>query len=239
MPRIVRLLPALYLLLSATHLYAEWQFSEFLVIATKPLLLLTLAAWAFIRLRPLRERFSKLLVTALLCSLAGDSFLMLVSYGPRIEHFFLVGLGSFLVAQVCYAMAFASFPEASKGHLVGAPWKSWPFVLYLFGIVAILWPGLKSDLQLPVALYAISITAMALSAMNLRNALSRETYLGLMAGVLFFLLSDSLIGLSKFRPDALTLPNVRVWIMATYLGGQFLISANILEAFTQRSATSD
>ena len=227
--RTMRHFPFLFLLLAALHLYAEWSYNESLILATKPLLLFILAIWALFRLWPIRTRLSRLLVIALLFSLTGDVFLMLVSYGPKIESFFLTGLGCFFGAQVSYAGAFLSFPDSRNGHVFQSPLSGWPFLIYLAAIVGTLWPGLGDDLRLPVIIYAVSITGMALSALNLRRALSREVFLGLMAGVMLFLVSDSLIGLSKFRSGTLELPAIQVWIMATYLIGQLLIVANTLK----------
>ncbi|MCB0548246.1 MAG: hypothetical protein KDD19_11740, partial [Phaeodactylibacter sp.] len=48
----------------------------------------------------------------------------------------------------------------------------------------------------------------------------------LMAGILLFILSDSLIALNKFRVDLVVIPYARLWIMATYLLGQYWIARN-------------
>jgi uncharacterized membrane protein YhhN len=230
-------LPILYIILSAVHLYAEWVISEGLILVTKPLLLAILAMWVVVRLHPLQTRLSKFLLGALVFSWGGDIFLMLVNYGPRIDSLFLAGLGSFLIAQLCYAIVFWSFPGAKSGHIRKAFWKGWPLLMFLAAIIGTLWPGLSDGLRVPVVIYASSITAMAVSGMNLRNALSREVYLGLMSGILLFLISDSLIGLSKFRPDSFSLTAGRVWIMATYLGAQLLITANVLKGLSESDST--
>lgn len=232
------LLIPLYFLLGLLHLYAEYIRSEALIMATKPLLLALLALWFFLQMRPLRERFPRLLLAGLAFSWGGDVLLMLVSNGPKQSHFFLLGLGGFLFAQLNYMAGFWNFPGAKRGHLARAPWRGWPFVLFLVAILGVLWPGLGGGLHIPVAVYACAITGMALAALNLRDFLLREHFLGLMAGVLLFLLSDSLIALDKFRPETIELPYVRLWIMATYLLGQYFIAANAVKAWRIGSQSS-
>lgn len=206
--------------------------------ATKPLLLAVLALWFYLQMRPLRERFPRLLLAGLIFSWGGDVLLMLVSNGPKQPHFFLLGLGGFLFAQLSYTSGFLNYPGARQGHLSRAPWRGWPFVLFLVAILGMLWPGLGGGLRIPVVVYACAITGMALAALNLRDFLLREHFLGLMAGVVLFLLSDSLIALNKFRPEAVNLPLIRLWIMATYLLGQYFIAANAVKAWQAGSRNS-
>ena len=221
-----------YFLLSLAHLLAEqWQV-EWLILATKPLLISLLALWFYRRARPPRDRFSRLLLAGLIFSVGGDSLLMLVGYGPRIESFFLLGLGSFLLAQCCYAAAFWSYGE--RHYLRRRPVAALPLVAFYAFLMWVLAPHLTGVLQVAVAIYGLAITTMALGAVDLRDAILFEPqkiqkntkaghgriYWGLLAGVLLFLLSDSLIAWNKFVQP---LPGARFSIMATYLAGQFLI----------------
>ena len=123
MPRILLIA---YLILSLLNVYAEQFRLETLIFVTKPCLLLLLALWFYLQMRPLDSRDIRLILVGLLFSFGGDVLLMLVSNGPRNEDFFLFGLGSFLVAQVCYMMAFLSFPGAKNGAVVQKPWRIWP-----------------------------------------------------------------------------------------------------------------
>ncbi|MEZ4986526.1 MAG: lysoplasmalogenase [Saprospiraceae bacterium] len=140
---------------------------------------------------------------------------------PRLPVFFLLGLGSFLIAQLSYAAAFRRLASGAKGLLNTQPWWVLPFVGYLLWMLTTLWVSIPVDMRLPVAVYAIAIVWMALSALNLKGLVQNAIFQGLMAGVLLFVLSDSLIAWNKFHS---TIPYARQWIMVTYLLAQWLIA---------------
>jgi len=218
-----RIVLFIFLLLSLVNLYAEQSRTEWLILLTKPLLLTSLSLWFYLRNRPLRSTFQRFLLLGLVFSIGGDSLLMLVENGPRQDYFFLLGLGSFLLAQLSYAYAFLHFPGAASGDVARRPLRALPFALFLIGILGGLWAGIPASMKLPVTLYALAIVTMATTAFNLRGLISREHFLGLMAGVLLFVLSDSFIAINKFGQP---LSSARLWIMGTYLFGQFLIAYN-------------
>jgi len=218
-----RLLIILYFALSLIHLYAAQQQTEWLILLSKPMLLTVLALWFYLNSRPIDSLFKRFVLLGLVFSIGGDSLLMLVEHGPRQEVFFLLGLGSFLIAQLCYIYGFLRFPGAENGDIAQRPLRALPFVLYLIGILGGLWTGIPAGMKAPVAVYALAIVSMAVSAFNLRGLIIREHFLGLMAGVLLFVLSDSFIAVNKFGQP---LPYARLLIMSTYLAGQFLIAWN-------------
>lgn len=233
-----RILLYAYLLLGLLTLWAEHRQSELLIFATKPLLLTVLSLWFYLRVRPVEERFPQFILAGLIFSIGGDTLLMLVENGPKGEQFFLLGLGSFLLAQLSYLIGFASYPNAKGGDVVQAPWRGWPFALFLAGIIIVLWPGIPGAMKAPVVVYACAIVGMAMAAFNLRPQLARSIFRGLMAGVLFFILSDSLIALNKFRSNAITIPYPRLLIMSTYLLAQYLIARNAVRAWRSAKAPS-
>ncbi len=222
-----QLLLGLFALISLINLYAEASQTEWLILASKPLLLTCLSLWFYLDRRPIHNSFVRFVLLGLIFSIGGDTLLMLVENGPRMELFFLLGLGSFLIAQVCYAYGFTRYPGASGGDIRQRPLRALPFLLYLLGIVGSLWDGIPEGMKLPVAVYAAAIVTMAVAAFNLRGLMSREHFLGLMAGVLLFVLSDSLIAINKFGNPV---PYARLLIMATYLAGQLLIAYNAARA---------
>lgn len=218
-----RYLIPVFFILSALEIYGEYTQNQSLIFIVKPLLLTVLSLWFYLHSRPLRSRFSRLILAGLVFSIGGDTLLMLVEHGPKADQFFLLGLGSFLIAQVCYAIAFWTYPGAAEGDVRQKPLRALPFLLYLVGILGMLWAGMPSGMKLPVAVYAVAIVTMAMGAFNLRGMHSREAFLGLMAGVLLFVLSDSLIAIHKFGDGV---PYARILIMVTYLSGQYFIARN-------------
>jgi uncharacterized membrane protein YhhN len=213
------LLPG-YIVLSVAHLFIESQAWESLILITKPLLMLLLAAWFWRQRYPWQAGWEPWLLVGILFSCGGDSLLMLVSYGPQLPHFFLLGLGSFLLAQLAYAFAFSRYPAAAQGWVARHYWPALVVFAYLGILLPVLWPGLESGLKLPVTVYAVAIATMATAALNLGNVLPQSLFWPLFSGVVLFLLSDSLIAYDKFVAPV---PAARFWIMLTYLTAQGLI----------------
>ncbi|MCB0586211.1 MAG: lysoplasmalogenase [Phaeodactylibacter sp.] len=231
-----RALLRIFLLLSLLNLYGEYSRSEALILVTKPLLLTVLSLWFYLHLRPLRGRFPRFILAGLIFSIGGDVLLMLVENGPKDERYFLLGLGSFLLAQLSYLSGFLQFPEAKQGQVAREPWRAWPFALFLAAIIIILWPGIPAPMKAPVAVYAFAIVSMGVAAFNLKPFLEPRVFVGLMSGILLFLLSDSLIALDKFRADAVSIPYARLFIMATYLLGQYWIARHAALAWKGETA---
>nr|WP_245796120.1 lysoplasmalogenase [Actinacidiphila alni] len=169
-------------------------------LATKPLLMPALAAWAAARGAP------RALLAALMCGCAGD---VLLEIGGTVP--FLLGMAGFAAGHICYLRLFAA--RRLHGHAPGPQHAVYAVVWAV--MVALLWPGLDAGLRVPVAAYSLLLTAMAAAAYGLGPV----TALG---GALF-LLSDTLIatGLADW-PE---LPGHDFWIMATYLAAQSLLAA--------------
>lgn len=216
-----RILLLLYASLSMVHLGAEELQIEWLILLTKPLLV-SLLAWWFWRVtmgRP--SRFRKFLFLGLVFSVGGDTLLMFVEHGPQLEVFFLLGLGSFLIAQLCYTYALWAYKELKRGIVYQKPWLAIFFLAYLGWILGTLWTDIPAPMRLPVGVYATAIVAMAIYAANLHGRTVPNSFWGFFAGVLLFVLSDTLIALNKFGEP---IAGARFAIMFTYLAAQFLIA---------------
>ena len=162
------------------------------------------------------NRFHSLVLTALIFSWLGDITLQLNQFR---EYFFLVGLGSFLVAQLIYMIAFFSTPGEQtlffkKAYLI------LPVALYGWGILRLLSDGL-GDMKLPVTVYAVVILGMLLAAMNREKKVNRQSFLLVLSGAILFVLSDSLLAINKFtQPFELS----RIAIMSSYVTAQYLLA---------------
>jgi len=218
MPRKPKILLSIFLLLSAVHLFSLFTGPAMLRFLTKPLLVSTLAFYFFLETREYSGRLRRSFLAGLVFSVLGDSWLLLEGEVP-----FLFGLGSFLLAQLCYLTAFLSYRPEVTGYLKRCPWSALPLLFYLAALMIYLWPGVPGALRLPVLIYGLAITGMAAACLNLRDKLPGKTFRRLFSGSLLFLLSDSLIALSRFvvrDPDA---PIFSLLIMASYLAAQYLI----------------
>ncbi len=165
-----------------------------------------------------------LLVLSLLFSLCGDCFLMFSGM-----HFFAAGLGSFLLAHICYIYLFLKSGDRSPGHLIQTPIKALPFALYGIGLIALLWTSL-GVLKIPVMLYSASILGMALTALERGGRVSSSSFRMVFIGALLFLLSDSMIAINRFYQ---AIPLADIWIMITYGLAQFLIVSGMILWFNR------
>lgn len=192
--------------------YLEERTGRWQVFLFKPLATLLILALA-LSLSPARPEYQWAIAAGLLCSTAGDVFLMLPS------DRFVAGLASFLVAHLCYVWAF------SIGVPFGAAPLLWlPFVLAGSAVLAAIWPGLKPALRAPVAIYVIVIVAMAGQAAGRWHALGSGIALAAAIGAGFFVVSDAVLAIDRFRWKFRA---ARAITLATYWSAQLLIALSV------------
>jgi uncharacterized membrane protein YhhN len=158
-----------------------------------------------------RER--RWLVAALLFSAAGDFFLAL----PWWEPSFVLGLGSFLVAHLCFLAALWPLAKRSGARMVAAA----VVVLACAALLVWFWPRLIADgMAVPVTLYIAVLGAMVCVALMARLPTPWTAL-----GAVCFAVSDAMIGIGKFvlGSEALAVPIW--WAYATSL---LLITAGIV-----------
>ncbi|MCE7923718.1 MAG: lysoplasmalogenase [Haliscomenobacteraceae bacterium CHB4] len=198
-----------------------------LVFITKPLLMPLLAVWLAMETHRQPPRFLKKMVLAgLAFATLGDVLLL---YGEQ-PLFFMLGLAAFLLTHLSYITGFASVRQFDKGFLRRQPMWLLPFAAFALGLLVWLWPGIPAGMKLPVSIYAVVITVMALSVVNLKEGISTGTHRMMTTGAVLFMLSDSLIAVSRFGGH---IPSPGILIMATYIIGQFLIVKGVWEVLKQ------
>jgi uncharacterized membrane protein YhhN len=153
--------------------------------------------------------YKQLVVAGLVCSLAGDVFLML----PRER--FVAGLACFLVAHVCYIAAFAAGGGRTFSWL-GAG------VLALYGalMLRLLWPRL-GKLKAPVSVYVAAILLMAWQALNRWMMVGDAGSASAFAGAVLFVVSDSALAWNRFRAE---FKSAQGFVLGTYFAAQLLIA---------------
>lgn len=224
-----------YLAIALLHLAAVVGGLSWAASATKPLVMAALL-WYWRSERGPAGTAGNWITAALLFSLCGDVLLDLAKYQPAQQAWFLAGVAAFLMAQLSYAVGFQRFPPRGKGLVQYHPWWLIPLLAYLITFFWTLWPGIPSGLRAPIVVYGLAISAMVASAMNLGGRLPASSYRLVVWGAMSFLLSDSLIGLSRFRPEAWGWPLPQFWIMLTYIAGQALIVIGLRSALSARAA---
>jgi uncharacterized membrane protein YhhN len=190
----------------------------------KPMIMISLLGFYLSQSRFRQELSDYLMLGALLFSLLGDVLLMFEG-----ELFFMLGLGAFLLAHLCYIGLFSlshhSFQERSV--LRRKPWLLLLFVAYGAGLISLIWPGL-GELYLPVVIYAVVICGMSLAALNRWKRVPEDSFAAVFLGSLLFMLSDSMIAVERFAADILPIPLAHTWVMLTYMAAQFLIITGML-----------
>jgi len=173
---------------------------------------LAVSPLAAIAIRRLTGPERWLLGGALAASTVGDVLL-------ELKGLFVPGLGAFLVAQLGYAALFArDWPgrerlDTRQRVLIGL------VLIGCAGLTAWLWPGL-GGLAAPVVVYIAALTAMATTAIG-----AGPRYPPVASGAILFVVSDSLIGVGRFR-GPLPLGEYVVW--ATYFIAQCCLALGYL-----------
>ncbi len=213
------------------NLYAEATQNIPLIYTTKPLLMIFLGLHFYFN-KGMDNNYGKLILTGLFFSFLGDSFLMFRETGARSQQFFLMGLGSFLLTQGLYFLAFWKYANG-KGYIKKRPWIILIFLSFLIGNSLFLLPDLPTAFKIPILIYSTIITLMVLSCMNLYHEIPNNIFICLVIGVLLFMCSDTLIGLNQFKKEALKIPYPRIAIMSTYIMAQFLIVKASIDLLTE------
>lgn len=153
--------------------------------------------------------YRPLIVAGLLCSLAGDVFLML----PRDR--FVAGLVSFLFAHLFYIAAFTL-----DGGGTPRAWAAVPLVVYGALMLWLLWQRL-GGLKAPVVVYVAVILLMAWQAANRWLAIGDGGSASALAGAVLFVASDSALAWNRFRGG---FGGVQAVVLGTYFAAQWLIA---------------
>ncbi len=214
-----RIFIAVYSFIAFLVLMAAVAGLRWLYLPTKPLIMLSLLAWAvFLPDSRVAER-KPLFLAGLVFACIGDIFLMF-------DDYFLHGLGAFLVMQILYISVF-SREIRRPGPLFPVLPKALVLIAALGLILATVMPHLLDDaLKIAVPLYAFTITVMTFAA-SLRNSdVSSFSFRLVAAGAVFFMISDTLIALNAFVGPV---EHHHFWIMSTYMIAQFSIVSGMLK----------
>jgi uncharacterized membrane protein YhhN len=211
MPRLsaragTRLLAGLYTALGVTNCVASARRYRTGELATKPLLMPVLAAYALVAAGGRRKEM-KFAAAGMLLSGLGDAALL------GAESWFVPGMGAFAAAHACYIAALARDGAARdvKPRVAAVYAALWAV------LIAVLWRGL-GRLRIPVAAYSLLLIIMAVLASG-RN---REAA----AGGALFVASDALIACRIAGIDAVPFRDSAV--MPTYIAAQFLLTEGFL-----------
>ncbi len=213
-----------YVLALIGTLVAEAKGIHALEYVCKPALLLILSSWFFFNSRRYGDRFTLMIQLGLFFSLIGDVALMFLHLD---EFNFLIGLGAFLLAHICYTIAFVrniSEVGGTEGWILSSILS---LVIALFAILFSweLQPKLDEDMTLPVLSYVAVIAIMGIMACFRYMRTYPRSFWLVLAGALCFIASDSLLAINRFIRPLSWAPMV---LMVLYAAAQFLIASGCL-----------
>ncbi|MCC6839290.1 MAG: lysoplasmalogenase [Flavobacteriales bacterium] len=190
----------------------------------KPLLMVVLSSWFYFNSRRMGDRFTLLVQAGLFFSLVGDVALMFTA----VDDFnFLIGLGAFFLAQLCYGFAFIQniLDAGDMSGLLPSALMAIAIAAYAFFFTWDLLPHVEEGLEMPVIAYVGAITLMGITAaFRYRRTWPRSFWL-VLGGALLFMASDSALAWNRFR---MTLDHAPLWIMVPYALGQAMLAAGAL-----------
>jgi len=139
---------------------------------------------------------------------------------------FVPGLIAFLLAHVCYIVAFREGFRAGRGMLFAAA------LLAVFaGInLAGLWPVLPNDLRIPVVVYVVVLALMATLALarawtkNAATPSAPTSARWAAIGAVLFVISDSVLAWDRFGGG---LPAATLCVLSTYYAAQYCIARSV------------
>jgi len=139
---------------------------------------------------------------------------------------FVPGLIAFLLAHLCYIVAFRAGFRAGRGMLFPAA------LLAVFaGInLAGLWPLLPNDLRIPVVVYVVVLALMATLALarawtkNAATPSAPTSARWAAIGAVLFVISDSVLAWDRFGGG---LPAATLCVLSSYFAAQYCIARSV------------
>ena len=205
-------LPAAVAATGLAHIAARYAGPRWAAAVLKPVPIALLAATLAVSGAPVDHGYRWLVVAGLVCSMAGDVWLLFPQHFRR-------GLASFLVAHLFYIAAF------SRGGAPGV--ETWfllvPFVLVSAVMLGYLWPHLARE-RGAVVVYVAVLAVMGWAA---ATRAWRPAPGGLVAllGAAVFMTSDGTLAVDHFARPFRAADGI---VMATYYAAQTLITASAL-----------
>ena len=186
--------------------------NETLRLLTKPLIIASLAAIYLTAVSTPKKLYKDAVLMGLFFSWIGDILL-------QNEGYFIPGLMAFLTAHIFYIFFFASTQSGNTSFFKLRPVMLIAVIAYLIELMHLLWPHL-GGMKIPVLIYGITISTMLSAAFWQYQKLDNTTALYLIIGAGFFVASDSILALNKFKKQ---FDWAGICIMSTYILAQLFI----------------
>lgn len=194
-----------------TFLHGDGRWLHWLA---KPTTTLLIAAIVWRVHDPAQPFYRRAVLAGMLLSCVGDIALMLPMDA------FVPGLVAFLLAHLCYIVAFRDGLRAKRGLLAASVLLATFAVLNVLG----LWPHLPAPMRAPV-LASMAVLALARQWRRPQPAaVEASSARWAAAGALLFVASDSLLAWDRFAGG---LPLASLLVLSTYYGAQYAIARSV------------
>lgn len=137
----------------------------------------------------------------------------------QFETLFIPGLLAFLFAHIFYIRFLVFTRSENPSFFKLRPVMLIAVLAYLIELMNVLWPYL-GQMKIPVLTYGITISIMLSGAMWQYQKLDPKTSLYLIVGAAFFVASDSILAINKFKTP---FEYSGIMIMTTYIIAQLFI----------------
>jgi uncharacterized membrane protein YhhN len=148
---------------------------------------------------------------------------------------FVPGLVAFLLAHVCYIVAFRADIHAGRGLGVAAVLLG----AFAAGNLIALWPHLPADMRVPVLAYVVVLAVMAILALARHwrvptpQGIDRRSTAWAAGGAVLFVASDCLLAWDRFGGG---LPMASLLVLSTYYAAQYGIARSVPGAHGTRGS---
>lgn len=191
---------------------------------TKPLLIPLLLVAIYVEARNTKHTTSQILINvAFFFCFLGDFTLLNEDSGR-----FTLGLLSFLVAHLFLIFFFYRLKPFTKKHVLFVVIISLVVLAYILGLLYFIWNRVSlQSFEIPVVIYAVVLGVMVIMAINtIKNrSIKRIAKFYFIPGAVFFLISDTILALSKFYHNY---NYSSVPVMITYGLAIFLLTCGVM-----------
>jgi len=219
----------LFLIIVVGDLVGELLQIKWIDYSFKPFILIWIGGYFLMYAKNIDKKVVRLAVFAFIFSWFGD---MLLMFGEIDFIYFMIGLVSFLIAQIFYIFLFLRTINIS-GKMPFLKKKPYFLIAYIaFGLIVytILYSHLDAVLRIAVFIYMVALLSMSVMALNRFGNGHPISFSLVFIGSLLFVLSDTMIALNKFLAP---IPYEGILIMTTYISAQYLIMRGLLKQYEQ------
>ncbi len=217
----------LFLIIVVGDLTGELLQIKWIDYSFKPFILIWIGGYFLMHAKNIDKKVVQLALFAFVFSWFGD---MLLMFGEIDFIYFMLGLVSFLIAQIVYIFLFLRTINIS-GKMPFLKKKPFWLIAYIaFGLIVytILYNHLDAVLKIAVFVYMTALLSMSAMALNRFGNGHPISFSLVFIGSLLFVLSDTMIALNKFLAP---IPYEGILIMTTYISAQYLIMRGLLKQY--------